>query len=419
MNAVAEVRRATRPGREWRWGSGRGERGCWSSGRGRENVAARRRSKWHKDEAGAAGELADWLGADVTEVATRAFRAAPSISTSHKPLSASHRQQPLITAAMPPKPSARALALPPRFLCPSVSRQFLRTIRSISPQVKDSRFNHLPGLPNIGASKAAAFARKEPTMPLRTGALAIKKGMTGMYDPETGKRTACTVLQLDRCQVIDVRRRDIHGYWAVQVGAGTKEARNVTRPERGHAAAKGVPLKRHVAEFRVKNEEGLPEIGSTIRANLFQEGQYVDTRATTRGMGFAGGMKRWGFGGAPASHGVSLTHRAMGSAGGGQGSGSRVHPGKKMAGRMGGEGHTVQNLKVMKVDPENGIVVVHGAVPGPRYSIVKVQDALMKPWPQLDPMTGVSMPATAAGVAAAVAEAAATAAEAEVAAEEV
>lgn len=310
---------------------------------------------------------------------------------------------------MPPKPSTRALALPPRFLCPSIPRQFLRTIKTISPKVKDSRFNHAPGLPTLGASKAAAFLRKEPTTPHRTGVLAIKKGMTGIYDPETGKRTPCTVLQLDRCQVIDHRRRDVHGYWAVQVGAGTKEARNVTRPERGHAAAKGVPLKRHVAEFRVKSEEGLPEIGSIIQADLFQEGQFVDTRATTRGMGFTGGMKRWGFGGAPASHGVSLTHRAMGSAGAGQGSGSRVHPGKKMAGRMGGEGHTVQNLKVLKVDAENGIVVVGGAVPGPKYSIVKVQDALLKPWPQVDPMVGVSMPATAAGVAAAVAEAAATA----------
>jgi len=290
---------------------------------------------------------------------------------------------------MPPKPSNSAFAVPPRFLCPSISRQFLRTIRSISPAVKDNRWNNGPKLPTIGASKAAAFLRKEPMLPLRTGVLAIKKGMTGVYDPETAKRTPCTVLQLDRCQVLEHRRRDVHGYWAVQVGSGTKEARNVTRPERGHYAAQGVPLKRDIAEFRVKNEEGLPEIGSIITADLFQEGQYVDTRATTRGMGFAGGMKRWGFSGAPASHGVSLTHRAMGSAGGGQGSGSRVHPGKKMAGRMGGEGHTVQNLRIMKVDAENGIVVVSGAIPGPKYSIVKVQDAIKKPWPAVDPLHGL------------------------------
>lgn len=228
-------------------------------------------------------------------------------------------------------------------------------------------------------------------LPLRTGALAIKKGMTAIYDPTTAKRTACTVLQLDRCQVISHKRRDQHGYWAVQVGSGTKEARNVTRPERGHYAAQGVPLKRHVAEFRVKNEQGLPEVGSVITADLFQEGQFVDTRAKSRGMGFTGGMKRWGFSGQPASHGTSLTHRAMGSAGASQGSGSRVLPGKKMAGRMGGEQQTVQCLRVMKVDRENGIVVVHGAVPGPKKGIVKIQDAIKKPWPEVDLGVGLSM----------------------------
>lgn len=215
-----------------------------------------------------------------------------------------------------------------------------------------------------------------------------------MYDPESAKRTPCTVLQLDRCQVISHKRREKSGYWAVQVGSGTKEGRNVTRPERGHFAAQNVPLKEHLAEFRVKNEEGLPQIGSIINADLFQEGQYVDTRAVTRGMGFAGGMKRWGFSGQPASHGNSLKHRAMGSSGGGQGSGSRVLPGKRMAGNMGAEMHTVQNLKVMKVDAENGIVVVQGAVPGPKYSIVKIQDAIKKPWPEVDALVGLMVPGT-------------------------
>ncbi|EMC97733.1 hypothetical protein BAUCODRAFT_33458 [Baudoinia panamericana UAMH 10762] len=252
------------------------------------------------------------------------------------------------------------------------------------------RFNNGPDLPVLGSSKKAAFERREPMLPHRTGALVIKKGMTAMYDPVTAKRTPCTVLQLDRCQVISHKRREIHGYWAVQVGCGTKEARNVTRPERGHYAAQGVPLKRHLAEFRVKNADGLPEVGSVITADLFQEGQYIDARGITRGMGFAGGMKRWGWGGQPASHGTSLTHRAMGSAGASQGSGSRVHPGKHMPGRMGGEGHTVQCLKVLKVDKENGIVVVNGAVPGPKKSIVKIQDAIKKPWPEVGLTIGVS-----------------------------
>ncbi|KAK4496719.1 hypothetical protein PRZ48_012702 [Zasmidium cellare] len=284
--------------------------------------------------------------------------------------------------------------IPPRFLCPSVPRQFVRTIRSIAPKKRGGthpeRFNQGAGLQTLISSQEGAFLRKEKNFPLRTGALAIKKGMTGIYDPVTAKREACTVLQLDRCQVTGHKRRDVHGYWAVQVGCGTKEARNVTRPERGEFAAKGVPIKRHMKEFRVKNEEGLPPLGTIITADLFQEGQWVDTRGVTRGMGFAGGMKRWGFSGQPASHGNSLTHRAMGSAGASQGSGSRVLPGKKMAGRMGGEHHTVQKLKVMKVDRENGIVVVSGAVPGPKYSIIEVQDSIKKPWPQVEGTIGLT-----------------------------
>ncbi|KAK3050468.1 hypothetical protein LTR09_008379 [Extremus antarcticus] len=298
----------------------------------------------------------------------------------------------IITSIMSSKGIVRLFSLPPRFLCPAVPRHFIRSIKTIHPGKTNSRFNYGHHLPILGSSSTAAFLRKEPMLPLRTGALAIKKGMTGVYDPETAKRVPCTVLQLDRCQVISHKRRDKHGYWAVQVGSGTKEARNVTRPERGHFAAHEVPIKEHTAEFRVKNEEGLPVIGSVISADLFKEGQFVDTRAVTRGMGFAGGMKRWGFSGQPASHGTSLTHRAMGSAGASQGSGSRVLPGKKMAGRLGGEMHTVQNLKVMKVDAENGFVVVHGAVPGPKNSMVKIQDAIKKPWPEIEATIGLIIP---------------------------
>lgn len=295
---------------------------------------------------------------------------------------------------MPPRPSIPLFAVPPRFLCPSIPRNFIRTIKSITPRQRTdhARWNNAQHLPLLTSSRRAAFLRKEGanTLPLRTGALLIKKGMTGIYDPATAKRTACTVLQLDRCQILGLKRRDEHGYWAVQVGCGSKEANNVTRPERGHYAAQGVPLKRHVAEFRVKNADGLPDVGSLVTADLFQEGQFVDARAVTRGMGFAGGMKRWGWKGQPASHGNSLKHRAMGSSGGGQGSGSRVHPGKHMPGRMGGEMHTVQGLKVLKVDVENGIVVVHGAVPGPKKGLVKLQDAIKKPWPEVEMGVGTS-----------------------------
>lgn len=259
---------------------------------------------------------------------------------------------------MPPITFAAPLALSqPTALLP---RTFTRSIKTLNPKIKPSRFNAGFDLPVLGSSKTAALERKSYTLPPRSGALAVKKGMTALYDPETAKRTPCTVLQLDRVQVVSHKTRDKHGYWAVQVGAGIKEPRNVTRPERGHFAANKVGISRHLHEFRVKDESGLPEVGSVISADWFQEGQYIDAKANCRGMGFAGGMKRWGFHGQPASHGQSLTHRTMGSSGASQGSGSRVLPGKKMAGNMGGQQVTVQNLRVLKVDAANGIVVVNG-----------------------------------------------------------
>jgi large subunit ribosomal protein L3 len=238
-------------------------------------------------------------------------------------------------------------------------RQF--GIRSLNPP-RTSRFNIGPDLPILKSTPAAALERriKADTLPLRTGALAIKKGMTAIYEPETGKRTPCTVLQLDRVQVISHKTREKHGYYAVQVGSGWKHSRRLTKSLLGHFSANGVSPKRHVHEFRVKDETGLPAIGQVISADWFQEGQYIDARSNTRGMGFAGVMKRHGFSGQDRSHGVSLTHRSLGSAGPSQGGGSRVYPGKKMAGNMGNEQNTVQNLKVLKVDAENGLVVVNG-----------------------------------------------------------
>lgn len=238
-------------------------------------------------------------------------------------------------------------------------RQF--GIRSLNPP-KTSRFNVGPDLPILKSTPAAALERKikADTLPLRTGAIAIKKGMTAIYDPETGKRTPCTVLQLDRVQVVSHKTRERHGYYAVQVGAGWKHPRRMTKSLLGHFSAHGVSPKRYVYEFRVRDERGLLPIGQVIGADWFQEGQYIDARSKTKGKGFAGVMKRHGMGGQDRSHGVSLTHRSLGSAGPSQGGGSRVYPGKRMAGNMGNQQNTVQNLKVLKVDPENGIVVVNG-----------------------------------------------------------
>lgn len=290
---------------------------------------------------------------------------------------------------MAPKLPTSWAQLPPAFLLPDsllplIAKRGVKYGWSTAPRGHPERFNQTTaGLPVLSASSTAALARKDYTLPLRTGALAIKKGMTALYDPETGKRTPCTVLQLDRVEVVAHKTREKHGYYAVQVGAGWKHPSNVTRPELGHFAGAGVSPKRYLAEFRVKNAAGLLGIGQSIGPEWFIEGQFVDARSNSRGMGFAGGMKRWGFSGQPASHGNSKTHRAMGSSGASQGSGSRVHPGKKMPGRLGGEQVTVQNVKVLKVDQEKGIVVLNGCIAGPDGCIVKIQDAIKKPWPDV------------------------------------
>ena len=181
-----------------------------------------------------------------------------------------------------------------------------------------------------------------------------------MFDRETGVRIPCTVLQLDRVQVVSHKTRKRHGYYAVCVGYGHRKEKNVSKPMLGHYSAQQVSPKKHLQEFRVADARGLLAVGEEILADWFMEGQFVDTRSHCKGKGFQGVMKRWGMHGQDRSHGVSLTHRSMGSAGQGQGGGSRVYPGKKMAGNMGGQRNTVQSLKVMQVDADKGIVVVHG-----------------------------------------------------------
>ena len=304
---------------------------------------------------------------------------------------------------MPLKPLSNYLQLPPAFLLPRVSINNVpsRGIRSINPP-RPNRFNRSQDLPLLESTTAAALERKAYTLPPRTGALAIKKGMSAIYDPETGRRYPCTIVQMDRVQVVAHKTRKKNGYFAVQVGCGWRHPSNVTKPQLGHFAEQKVSPKRHLVEFKIKDESGLLGVGEIIKASWFQEGQFVDARANCRGMGFAGGMKRWGFHGQPASHGVSLTHRSLGSAGQSQGGGSRVYPGKKMAGRMGGQQVTVQNVKVLKVDDENGLVVLNGlcrwfsnfpqmlkgvigCIAGPDGCLVKLQDALKKPWPVIPP----------------------------------
>ncbi|KAL4929613.1 mitochondrial 54S ribosomal protein uL3m [Aspergillus undulatus] len=255
-------------------------------------------------------------------------------------------------------------------------------IRSLNPP-KHSRYNDGPDLPVLKSSPAAALERKANTLPLRTGAVAIKKGMTAIFDTESGKRIPCTVLQLDRVQVVAHKTVDVHGYYAVQIGAGWKHHSNMPKSLLGHFSGQGVSPKRHLYEFRVKDKSGLLPVGQLVNADWFQPGQYVDARSNSKGKGFAGVMKRHGFGGQDRSHGVSLTHRSLGGTAPGQGGGSRVYPGKKMPGNMGNEQNTVQNLKILKVDAANGLVLVNGAVSGPRGCVVRIQDAIKKPWPTI------------------------------------
>jgi large subunit ribosomal protein L3 len=246
---------------------------------------------------------------------------------------------------------------------------------------KPHRFNQVTsGLPAPTTGPAAALKRKERTTPVRAGVLAVKKGMT-VFMGRTGARIPCTVLQLDRVQTLLNKTKHKHGYWAVQVGMGERNPGNVTAPLLGYFEAKGVAPKETLAEFRVRDERGLLPVGVQLMPDWFHVGQRVDVRSNSRGMGFAGGMKRHGFSGQEASHGNSLNHRTIGSAGPSQGSGSRVLPGKKMPGRMGNQRVTIQNLPVLMVDNELGIVVVKGCVAGPKGAVVKIQDACKKPPP--------------------------------------
>ena len=209
---------------------------------------------------------------------------------------------------------------------------------------------------------------------MRTGLIAKKIGMTRYFDND-GSSIPVTVLQLDNCQVTALRTLDKDGYLAVQLGAGARKAKNVSKAVRGHLAKAGVEPKAHIAEFRVSSPEALPELGQEITAEHFVPGQYVDCTGISQGKGFAGPMKRWNFGGLRATHGVSVSHRSHGSTGQCQDPG-RVFKGKKMAGHMGAEQVTTQNLEVVRVDLERNLLLVKGAVPGAPGGDVVVNPAV-------------------------------------------
>ncbi|MBD2841419.1 50S ribosomal protein L3 [Erythrobacter rubeus] len=211
---------------------------------------------------------------------------------------------------------------------------------------------------------------------MRTGVIAKKVGMTRLFQ-EDGRHVPVTVLALEDCQVVSHRTADTDGYFAVQLGAGEAKQKNVAKPQREHFGKAGVGLKKRVAEFRVENEEGLPPVGALISADHFVAGQKVDITGHTQGKGFAGAMKRWGFGGLRATHGVSISHRSHGSTGNRQDPG-RVFKGKKMAGHMGDRQRTQQNLEVVRTDADRGLIFVKGSVPGSKNGWLLVSDAVKK-----------------------------------------
>ncbi|MES2136467.1 MAG: 50S ribosomal protein L3 [Pseudomonadota bacterium] len=217
---------------------------------------------------------------------------------------------------------------------------------------------------------------------MRTGVIAKKVGMTRLFQAD-GRHVPVTVVQLDDVQVIGRRETDRDGYTAVQLGAGKAKAKNVAKPQRGAFGKAEVEPKARIAEFRVA-EDALLDVGAHISADHFVAGQFVDISGVTQGKGFAGAMKRWGFKGLRATHGVSVSHRSHGSTGNRQDPG-RVFKNKKMAGHMGARNRTQQNLEVVRTDPIRGLLFIKGSVPGHKGSWLAISDAIKLPRPDAAP----------------------------------
>ncbi len=211
---------------------------------------------------------------------------------------------------------------------------------------------------------------------MRTGVLAKKLGMSRVFT-DKGVHVPVTVLALDGCQVVGQRTKEKDGYTAVRMGIGKAKVKNVVKPLRGEYAKVKIEPKARIREFRVSDDALLP-IGAELGANHFVVGQMVDVRGITVGRGFAGAMKRHHFKGLRASHGVSVSHRSHGSTGHRQDPG-RVFKGKKMAGHMGARLRTQQNLTIVGTDPERGLILVGGSVPGPEGIFVTITDAMKRP----------------------------------------
>ncbi|MCL2629256.1 MAG: 50S ribosomal protein L3 [Alphaproteobacteria bacterium] len=213
----------------------------------------------------------------------------------------------------------------------------------------------------------------------RSGLITEKVGMTRLFD-DNGSSTPVTVLAVRDCTVVGQRTNDKHGYVAVQVGIREAKDKHAAKPQIEAAKKQGVKVFRKMSEFRV-TEDCLIPVGTKMSAEHFVKGQFIDAQGTSKGKGFQGAMKRHNFAGLEASHGVLKAHRSIGGTGMREWPG-RVFKGKKMAGHMGAETVTVQNLKVFGHDMDDNLIFVEGAVPGANGSFIILTDAMKKDLPK-------------------------------------
>jgi large subunit ribosomal protein L3 len=220
---------------------------------------------------------------------------------------------------------------------------------------------------------------------MRSGLIARKLGMTRIYTEE-GAAVPVTVLKVDNVHVVAQKTTERDGYVAVQLGSGTPKIKRLTKAEKGHFIKAKVEPKRKLQEFRVSLDMQMP-VGAEVTADHFVAGQYVDVTGTSKGKGFAGGMKRWNFAGLRATHGVSVSHRSIGSTGNRQDPG-KVFKNKKMPGQLGVETVTTQNIEVVRTDAERGLILLKGSVPGAPGGWVSVRDAVKRKLPDSAPKPG-------------------------------
>ena len=211
-------------------------------------------------------------------------------------------------------------------------------------------------------------------LPKRVGVISKKLGMTHIY-ADSGEAIPVTALAIEDCTVIETFEKEKSS--CVKVGAFSVKEKNLTKPLAGYFKSKNAQPKKYIKEFNIEKGVDLPVVGQTVKASHFVIGQNVDVTAVSIGKGFAGGMKRHNFGGLRASHGVSISHRSHGSTGQCQDPG-KVFKGKKMAGQMGNTQVTKQNLSIVSIDDEAGVVFVKGAVPGAKNAIVYMKDSIKK-----------------------------------------